>query len=190
LGTGGDHKRIVVENFGIHMLLGYRREDSHNHQLDFALLQSAICHRRFGSQEMNGDARILPGKPIDDRGSKAGGNDDGSPNPYFASLGVGEELDMFYSLPQLIEGNEAAIEKGAPINRGLYALRTAIQETDPERVFHVGNRLRYCRLRHRELSGCLSHAAASSHGQQDIQIPQFEMTAEALGVPLHRFPHQ
>ena len=121
---------------------------SHDHQLDSALFQSAICHRRFGSQEMNGDARILPGKPIDDRGSKAGGNDDGSPNPYFASLGVGEKLDMFYSLPQLIEGDEAAIEKGAPINRGLYALRTAIQETDPERVFHVGNRLRYCRLRH------------------------------------------
>jgi ribosomal protein S12 methylthiotransferase accessory factor YcaO len=54
---------------------------------------------------------------------------------------------MLHGLSELIERDQTAIEKGTTINRRLDALRTAIEETNAEREFHVGNRLRNGGLR-------------------------------------------
>ena len=47
----------------------------------------------------------------------------------------------------------------------------AIQQSDAKRMFHVGHRLGYDRLRHRELRCGLSHGAGLHHGQQNMQVP-------------------
>src|SRR5438876_5940310 len=113
---------------------------------------------------MKDDARILPGKLIDDGRNQACGKDKIGSNPQLPYLRVGEELDVPHGLLQLIERDETAIEKRARIDRGLDALRATIKETHSERIFHIGNRLRYGGLRNRKLIGSVSHAAASRHG--------------------------
>ena len=49
---------------------------------------------------------------------------------------------MLHRLSELVERDQPAMKKGASINRRLDALRTAIEETNAEREFHIGNRLR------------------------------------------------
>src|SRR5262249_1213907 len=156
-----------------------------NCHIDFALLKGAVCHRWIGLQQMKDDARILPGKLIDDGRYQACGKDRIGSNPQLPYRRVGEELDVLHGLLQLIERDETAIEKRARIDRGFDALRAAIKETHSERMFHVGNRLRNGGLRYAELRSSLAHAAASRHGEQDTEVPQLEVTAETLLVPFH-----
>src|SRR5713226_5645431 len=134
--------------------------------------------------------RILSGESIDDGRNEACGNGDRGANAYFPRRGVSEEFDVLHGLPQFVERDEAALEQCTPVNCGLDTLWATVEETNTERVFHVGDRLRYRRLRHRELRGSLSHAAAPSRGKQHIQIPQLEVTAETLLIPVHGFAHE
>src|SRR5713101_1793279 len=100
---------------------------------------------------MKHNVRILSGEPIDDGRNEARGNGDRGANAYFPRRGVSEEFDVLHGLPQLVERDVAAIEQRAPINRGLDTLWATVEETHTECVFHVGDRLRYRGLRHREL---------------------------------------
>src|SRR5436309_10425383 len=87
---------------------------------------------------------------------------------------------------QLIEGDNAAIQKGLRIDRGLDAPRATIEKAYAECVFHVADRLRYRGLGHGEFCSSLAHAAAPGHGQQDVKIVQLHATANALFIPVHR----
>src|SRR5262249_23921717 len=142
---------FFIENFRLHMLPGKRREDVRYHQIDFALLMSSIAHPCLSSQHMKDSARISPGQWVEDGGNKARSNDDSSYQRSPARRGVGEELYLLHALPQLVERHETTVEKCAPIECGLDTLRAAIEESDAERVFHIGNRLGYGGLRHGEL---------------------------------------
>src|SRR5262249_29136058 len=89
-----------------------------------------------------------------------------------------------------IKCDNAAIEKNLRIDRGLDSTRVTIEEAYAECVLHVGDRLRYRGLGHRELCSSLAHAAAPSHGQQDVKIVQLHAMAHASFIPVHRAAHQ
>src|SRR5262245_62850669 len=67
------------------------------------------------------------------------------------------------------------------------AFGSAIEKPYPDRVLHVGDRLRYRRLRDREPLGGLAHAAELGDRQQDVKVVQFEPAADAI-VPFHCDP--
>jgi hypothetical protein len=98
LRTGRNHERVVVEKFYVHGVVRHRSRAARNHQLDFAPLESAIDHCRFGRQQMNAHTRISPRKSIHDCGNEARANEDRSPDPHVARSRVGEELDVPYRL--------------------------------------------------------------------------------------------
>jgi hypothetical protein len=79
---------------------------------------------------------------------------------------------MLYALLQFVEGDDAAIQKRARINRGLNAARVTIEEADAKCGFHIGDCLGYCGLRHQELGGSLPHAAAPGHRHQNMEVAQ------------------
>ena len=135
---------------------------------------------------MNADTRILPREPVDGRGNDARANHDRRPDPHFARRRIGEEFDVLHGLLELIEGIETAVEQRAPVNGRLDPALTSIKQADPERIFQVGDGLRYRGLRHRQLSGSLSHAAATGNRHQDVQIPKIEVPAEPPLSPFHR----
>src|SRR5262245_66662528 len=64
------------------------------------------------------------------------------------------------------------------------AFGSAIEKPYPDRVLHVGDHLRYRRLRDREPLGGLAHAAELGDRQQDVKVVQFEPAADAI-VPFH-----
>jgi hypothetical protein len=55
--SGYDDLLFVVENFRIHLLVRNRLEDTRNHQVHFALLESAVCHARLSGQQVR---NLLP----------------------------------------------------------------------------------------------------------------------------------
>ena len=88
----------------------------------------------------------------------------------FSGCGICQEIDVLDTLLQFVEGDETTLQQRARIDRRHDAARTAIQQLDPERYFHIGDSLRYGGLGHRELAGCLAHAAARGHRHQDMQV--------------------
>jgi hypothetical protein len=83
---------------------------------------------------MNDNARILPREAIEDGAAEAGGDSGRSCDPYFSCRRVGQEFDVSDSLPQLIEGDDTAIEKRSPIDRRLNTMRAAIKQPHTKRV--------------------------------------------------------
>src|SRR5262249_57938584 len=118
-------------------------------------------HAGRAGRQMKGQPRIAARQPLDDGGKETRGNCDGASNTQLSSRRVGEEFDMPCGLFQLIEGDDTAIQKGVRIDRGLDSTRMTVKKAYAERVLHVGNRLRYRGLRHREFCSSLAHAAAS-----------------------------
>src|ERR1051325_5438482 len=98
---------------------------------------------------MKDDAGILARKLFDEDSAKARGKRNRGSDPQVSRRGVGEKLHVLDGLPQFIECDDAAIEQGASVNRGLDTLGATVEEPDAERVLHVSNRPGYGRLRHR-----------------------------------------
>ena len=84
-------------------------------------------------------SRILPGQPIDDGRNEARRDCDRASDPQFPRRRIGEEFDVLHGLLQLIEGDKAAIEKCARIDRRLRPPRVTIEQTHAECVLHIGN---------------------------------------------------
>jgi len=65
------------------------------------------------SDKVKDDARILSGKPIDDGGNKARGQKVGATDSHFSGSGIGEKLDVLYSLTEIIECCRSSIEQNS-----------------------------------------------------------------------------
>src|SRR5215470_16596649 len=135
---------------------------------------------------MKDQPRVAAGQALDDSGKEARGNCDGASDSQLPGCRISEKFDVPCGLFQLIEGDNATIQKGLRIDRGLDAARVTIEKAYAECVFHVGDRLRDCGLGHGEFCSSLAHAAAPGHGQQDMNIVQLHATAHALLIPVHR----
>jgi hypothetical protein len=105
---------------------------------DLAFLQRSIEQLRMEGQQMKDNAGMPAGKILEQRGAKAHADVDRA----IPRRRVGEVFNMLHPLSELIERDQAAIEKGTTVNRRLDALRTAIEETNAKREFHLGDRLR------------------------------------------------
>ena len=97
-------------------------------EIDVTLTQFTVqCLHLFG-HEMKHDARIAPGKPIDDGGNKARCQEGIAPNSHFPSRRVGEKLDVLHRLAQVIEHGHSTIEQRATVRGRLYALWAAVEQ--------------------------------------------------------------
>src|SRR5262245_29360715 len=93
-------------------------------------------------------------------------------------------LDLFYTLSQLIEDGDAALEEGVAVEGRLHTLWGAIKQADAECVFQIGNRLRHDGTRDCEAFGRLRHVALLNHGHEDMQVARLEAPTDAIR-PFH-----
>ena len=120
---------------------------------------------------MNHDFRMAAPKLVENGGERP--CDEGliASDFYFARRRVGQELNLFDTFSELVEDGRASLDHRLPVGREFNTPAAAIQQSDAKRMFHVGHRLGYDRLRHRELRRGLSHAPGLHHGQQNMQVP-------------------
>src|ERR1700704_5813692 len=102
----------------------------------------------------------------------------------FTRCRIGQELNLFDTLSEFVEDGHASLDDCPPVSREFNTPSAAIQQSDAKRMFHVGYRFGYDRLRHRKLPCSFSHAAGLHHGQQNMQVPQFESAPDAI-APRH-----
>src|SRR5262245_13935372 len=112
------------------MLVGNGPYLSKDQEIDSALAQiSPLQLARPARHDMNHNARMAPGKPIDDGRYEARGQRGCGSDPYCARGRIGEEFDVLHALPQLIEGRVTAVEHGAAELRELDAARVPLEQT-------------------------------------------------------------
>src|SRR5262245_11276611 len=129
---------------------------------------------------MKHNARITPGKSVDDGRNKASCLEWIAPNTHFPGRRVGEKLDVFHRLAQLIEHRGTAIEQGATVPGWLDALRVAVEQTHAKRVFQIRNRFRNVGLRGVQVTCRLSHAAGLHDSPEDVQVLQLDPASDAI----------
>src|SRR5262249_50165535 len=154
-------ERIFKQNFDVQILIRNRHHHSTEDNLDAAFPHVAILQsRRRRLRHVKLKLWKSTREPIDHSRNETRSHRLGAPNADLSGRWVGQELDLFDPLPQVVERGDGPFEQSTAIQCGLDALGSAIEETDAERVLDVGDRLRYSRLRHRELRRCLPHATA------------------------------
>ena len=98
---------------------------------------------------------------------------------------VRKKLDLADACAQIIEDGDAPLEQCATVERRVDAFRSAIKETNAQRIFKVGDRLRYDRLCNRKTLGRLHHAAALGDSGQHAELSQLEAAADLLDTIHH-----
>src|SRR5260370_40898635 len=153
--------------------------------IDLALARFALQARCVCLDDMKDDARILLQEAIEDGRGQSRRHRFGASDAQFPGRGVGQELDVLYALPQLIEDRTAAGEERAAIHGRLDALWASIEEAHPERVLQIRDCLRHYRVRDGEMIGCFRNAAVLNHREQDMEVAQLKPAADAVR-PFHR----
>jgi hypothetical protein len=75
---------------------------------------------------MNDNSGILPHAPINHLGEEAGRNRFAASDANLARSGVGNEIDLFDTLPQIIEYSSATPEQRFTVQRQLDSLAAAL----------------------------------------------------------------
>ena len=88
-------------------------------------------------------------------------------------------LDVAYALTKLIEHNTAAFEQRVRIQGWFDASGAAIEQAHAKRVLQPAYRFRNRGLRHRQTVCRFRHASRLNDGDQNMEIPQLEATADA-----------
>src|SRR5262245_65163660 len=91
-------------------------------------------------QEMEHDARIAPGEPVDDAGNETRREKGAASNPHFSSRRVGEKLDVLHALVQVVEYGRSTIEQRSTVLGWLDALRVAVEQLHAKSMFQFCNR--------------------------------------------------
>jgi hypothetical protein len=92
--------------------------------------------------DFEADFRILPRQSGHDRHHEPGGQRLGASDLQLADVWVGEELEFFDAVAQVIKGRNAPLDHGTPVARRLDPLRAAVEQPEPERMLKLGHRLR------------------------------------------------
>src|SRR5262245_17354191 len=107
-------------------------------------------------------------------------------DPQFAGDWIGEEPNLFYACPHIVEDRDTSFEEGTTIECRLDALRAAVKQANAEQMLEVCDGLRNDRLRHAELLCSLAHAFPLRHCHRETQVLQFEPMSSGVGG--HRCP--
>src|SRR5262249_48826764 len=169
------------------LFVGYGPTVSKDQEINAALGQLAAQQRGRAGHDVKRDAPVTPREPIDDGRDEACSERIGAADPRLAGRRVAEILNILDALPELFEGDDAAVHERAPIGRGLDPLRKAIEQRDADRVLEVRNCLRDDLHRNSELMGRLAHAACLRHGLEHVQVPQLDAASDPV-CPLHVRP--
>src|SRR5579864_1409479 len=108
---------------------------------------------RLSDHEVEHDARIAPGEPVDDAGNEARGEKGAASDPHFANRRIGEKLDALDALVQVVEYCCSAIEQSTAVLGWLDALRVTVKQLHAEDAFKFRNRSGNRRLVAFEVSG-------------------------------------
>jgi tripartite-type tricarboxylate transporter receptor subunit TctC len=160
-----------------------------NQEIDATLVKvtvQGVCFVR--RDEMKHDSRITPGEPIDDGSNEGFAGIDGASDPYFASARVGEKLDLFHALAQVIEYGCAAIEERATVFGRRDPMAVPIEQAYAERMLQFRDRPRNVGLGGVELLRRLAHGAGLHDGHEDVQILQLQPAPDAI-AQLHVGSH-
>src|SRR5215471_14590229 len=90
---------------------------------------------RLSDLEVKHDARIAPGESVYNAGNEARGEKGAACDPHFSSRGVGEKLDAFDALVQVIKYGCSAIEQRTTVLGWLDALRIALKQLHAKGMF-------------------------------------------------------
>jgi hypothetical protein len=126
---------------------------------------------------------------LDDHRHDHGRNRCNATNPHFAFGWVGQELNVSYTLPQIIERSHAALEQRIAIYRWLNTVRASIQEADADGSLQLADCLRHRRLLNSQLRCGFRHAARFNNGKKDVQIPQAQAPPDPI-LPIDRSGHR
>ena len=138
---GHHHDLIVVHDIRLQIMLGEIRWDASNKQINAALPQFAIIQRADNSL---GNVKVNPGifarEPFDDSRQQAGRDAFCAADAQFSCGRVSEKFELCHALFELVKNHQAALDERLAIGRWFNAVTTAVQQTKPHRVLHIGNR--------------------------------------------------
>src|SRR5882762_6214391 len=137
---------------------------------------------------MKHDSRITLGEPLDDGRNEGRGENGAACDPHFPRRRVGEKLDVFDALAQVIEYGHPAIEQRATVRGRLDALAVAVEQAHAERILQLRDRSRNVGLGCIEALRRLPHGAGLHHGHEDVQVLQLHPASDAI-AQLHVGPH-
>ena len=179
---GGNQQGILKQCFDVELLLlDERSRDAGQDEIVLSLAQA----RKFGAGrchfiEMQHHARVLAAEALDGERENGGHDRRRTPDPQLARRRIGQERDVPYSLPQLVECGPPALEQGAPIDRRLDAAWIAVEQPCGKHLLEAGHDVRNGRLGQSELDGRLGHTAGLRHRKKHLQVPEPQAASDLL----------
>src|SRR5262249_61792844 len=113
-------------------------------------------------------------------GNKAPTEQVGATESHFSGSRIDEELDILYSLTEIIEHGRSAIEQDPTILSQQDALGVAVEQSHANSPFQFRDRPRNGGLGCIEQHGGLAHVAGLHHGHQDMKIVQLHTESDAV----------
>jgi len=90
-----------------------------------------------GRQDIEAEARVLSGKPVDDSGDKADRDGDRRGDPHLSCRRIGKEFDIAYRLPEFIENGGSSADHQPTEFGCLHAVRVTIKQRHAQHVLEV-----------------------------------------------------
>jgi len=172
-----DDQMIVEQDFNIHIISNVIarkwRHAPFQMQVLCTLTQSGIGgNGDFTDAERN--FRVGVRKLLNQVAQERGHRCCRTADPYLAHGRIGQKLDLFDALPQLIECGSRALEQRLSVQGGFDTAWAPVKEPHVQRVFKIGNHFRHVWLRYAKLQSGLSHAPVLNDRKKHVQIPQAE----------------
>ena len=162
-------------------MIGCARFQSHQNDVVGALVQRRqVPHRRRHLDYGERRARITPGKIEQDRRQISDRDGFRTADAQFPACRVGQKVDVHHALFKFVERGVAASEQSAAVHGGLDASPAAVEQTDLERVFQIGNDLGNGRLRDAQSLRGPRHAAFRRDGCKNVEIAQPQMPSDPI----------
>src|SRR5262249_33231215 len=155
---------------------GYSRD----HQLYITFRQLAVERHRSCGHDIEHNAWIATGEPIDYRKSRPGRRALGATDPQLSRRRVGQEFDVPHALSDFMQDRAARLDARAAVVRRFDAAPAAVEKPNAERVFQICDRSRYSGLRNSEPFRCLVHTARVHHRKQNPHVMDLETALDAF----------
>ena len=81
---------------------------------------------------------------------------------------------------KVIEDGSPTFQQCTAVARWLYPLRAAVEETNAEGFFEIGDSFGNRRLGDRQIRSGLSHATGFRDGKQDVKVSELETAPDAI----------
>jgi hypothetical protein len=134
--------------------------DAPHHEVDTALAQLAkLLLGRLGVDDAYNNSGMSTRKLIHDRRHEPGCHRFRASNSHLSDARIGQEIDLLDALPEFVERDVAVLEQSMCVDRGLDASGAAVKQTYPKHILQAGNRFRYRRLGHPEVTRPFGHTA-------------------------------